>query len=177
MTNKFTALIAASLLSLSATQAKARAGADPAKDNLVDVENHAHLIAVEADTLWMISRDSHPLSTATLGDLETVRERINHVGKELRALDGQRSALLPWEQRTLDQVIPLFADAARAETQAIEYCNENRMHPVGPEFRAYVERLKADADRAAKLISEHVRLENAKNTESKMDQLLHEAGN
>jgi len=177
MNKTFTTILTASALTLSLAQAGSRPASEQARETFRDVEQNAHDIAVQADNLEMITRDSNRLAEGPMAGLDIVREKINNTGKELRVIDSERDSLPAWEQRTLDQVVPLLADAARNETQAIDYFNANRNHPATAEFRAYIEKIHEDGDKAAKVVSDHLKLAKAKDTESKIGQTLNEPAN
>lgn len=179
MTDKWIAILAAAcLMSLNTAEAKARlAAGTQSRETLREIEDNARRIANDAETIDALTRDEHPLSQGTLPYLESMRERINRAGRQLRALDAGRASLLPWEQRTLDQVVPLLADAARAETQAIEYWNANRIRPMGAEFRDSLTRLESDTARAARIISDHFKLAAAQASEERMSEVLNAVKN
>jgi hypothetical protein len=171
----FTTILTASALTLSL--AASRPASEQARETFRDVEQKAHDIAVQADNLEMITRDSTRLAEGPMAGLDMVREKINSAGKELQLIDSERDSLPAWEQRTLDQVVPLLADAARNESQAIQYFNANRNHPATAEFRAYIDKIHADGEKSAKLLNEHLKLAKAKETETRIGQLLSEPAN
>lgn len=177
MNKTFTTILTASALTLSLAQAASRPVTEQARESFRGVEQTARDIALQAENLEMITRDAQRLAEGQMAGLDLVRDKINHAGKELRAIDSERSALPGWEQRTLDEVAPLLADAARNETEAIRYFNDNRNRPAGPEFRGYVEQIHADSEKAAKLVNEHLRLASVKATEHQLGQLLNEPAN
>lgn len=143
-----------------------------------DVERTARAIEVETGQLETIARGSARLEASPGQALLTVREQINNAGKELRTLDSDRASLPSFEQRSLDQIEPLVADAARNETLAIEAYNSRTLAwPLSSEFQSHVEHVRADGDRIAKILSERLKLAKAKQTERKLEQILGEPGN
>ena len=84
MNKTFTTILTASALTLSLAQAGSRPASEQARETFRDVEQNAHDIAVQADNLEMITRDSNRLAEGPMAGLDIVREKINNTGKELR---------------------------------------------------------------------------------------------
>ena len=171
MKRTFVTILAASAMTLGVGQAKTHDMPGQARNDFRNIEDLAAHAAVSADELNAPSHNGRP-SDVDLVDLNVIKGDINDAGKELRKLDQERGALLPWQEHLLDRVNALMADAARNATQALRYYNENPLRPIGSEYRGYLEQVHTDTTQAATLVRESLQLDKARATEQKIEQRL-----
>ncbi len=173
MKRTFATIFAASAMTLCPARAKTHDITDQARNHLRDIEFTARDIAIRAENLDSPTSDWHPSAVYQV-ELEVIKEQINRAGRELHVLDTQRAALLPWEERAMEQANALMADAARNESRALRFYNENGRRPLTSEFRGYLAKVESDTSQAAKLLREHLELDQAKATEQKIERILGE---
>ncbi len=80
--------------------------------------------------------------------LNLAREHINEIGKRLGRLQAIRSEVAPWQQRAIEEIVPVAADLAAHTEAAIQHLNENRNRLLAPE---YTDHLSSIAERSAEL--------------------------
>jgi chromosome segregation ATPase len=80
--------------------------------------------------------------------ISRVREHINSIGDRLDRLQAIKSELAPWQQRAIEQIVPVAANVAAHTEAAIQHLNQNRAYLFAP---VYAEHLTAIADRSSEL--------------------------
>ena len=111
---------------------------------------------------------------AHLEGLQILRTDINKIGDELRALEAERSSLAPWEAKALDEVSPLLHDAAVNADQAIQTYSSERGHLFASSYMEDTEKISRDANKAATLLRNSLKLARTREKESKLEQSLGE---
>lgn len=107
-----------------------------ASDALRDVKSLSGKLAKDASTLESFKRQT------TLGwqthayQLTQVREHINAIGKRLDRLQAIQSMTAPWQQRAIEEIVPVAADIAAHAESAIQHLNENHRSLHAPVYAA-----------------------------------------
>jgi hypothetical protein len=130
---------------------------DPAAQSLKDL--HANAAAAEDEAMHLrtlsltpeISADSHMVA------LMALKQQVNAMGREIDALNAERSALARWEVRAVDHVRSLLKSAASDTDNAIAFFNDNRDRLWLPAYRADVEGIESDAARIAEILKADLR--------------------
>jgi chromosome segregation ATPase len=80
--------------------------------------------------------------------LNLARERINKIGERLDRLQAIKSEVATWQQRAIEQIVPVAASVAAHTEAAIQHLNENRTYLFAP---VYGDHLTSIADSSAEL--------------------------
>jgi hypothetical protein len=125
-----------------------------------------------AEAAYKLSDDaSRQRSPAAQFDgLQLLRNETNKIGNELQTLQAERSSLSPWELKALDEVTPLFHDAAVNADQSIQLYNSDRGHLFATAYVGDTMKTSQDASRAATLLHDYVKLAKTRERESKLEQ-------
>ena len=129
-----------------------------------------------ADTAYQLNDDAFRQRdpAAHLAGLQALRTDINQIGSELRVLEAERSSLAPWEGQVLDEVLPLFHDAAVNTDQAIQTFNSDRIHLYSTSYMEDTQQITKDANKAAALLHDYLKLAKTRGRESKIEERLGE---
>jgi len=112
---------------------------------------------------------------AHLEGLQLLKTEINKTGNELRTLEAERSSLAPWEGEALDEVLPLFHDAAMSAEQAIQTYNSDRIHLFSTSYMEDTQRIITDASKAGALLQDYLKLSKTREREMKIEERLGES--
>lgn len=171
MTTKRTLSIASATLitvGLSLGQAGARmhhTSTDEARKTLREIEVLAVDVEDQADQLGHISQDQNLSAYSHLTRLNAMKDEVNQMGRELAVLEAERDALPSWEQKAIDDTLPMLKDAAENTGSAIEYFNESRTHLWTPDFRGYANRVYEDSRQIAKSLKSDLRYDKVRDQE------------
>ncbi len=119
-----------------------------ASDLLKQVKSLSGKLKSDAGTLesykWQtqLSWQSHAYQ------LPKAREHINAIGKRLDRLQVIKSVTAPWQQRAIDEIVPVAANVAAHTESAIRHLNENRTYLYAP---VYGEHLTSISERSNEL--------------------------
>lgn len=159
-------------LTPGAASAKANTTAARAEVTLEEIGTRSADVAAIMDELsgesaQQLSRDSHAAG------LDSVKEMINKIGRDLQTLDAERDSLAPWEVNALSQVLPLMRDAADHVSNAIKMLSSEPGHLWGTSYSSDLSSARDDARKAEALIRDYVKLQG---TQAKELRLEHELG-
>lgn len=90
------------------------------------VHAHALEVGLRAEMLESLARSPQISWQTHASELNQARDRVNEMGKLLHWLRTNRPRALPWQQRAMDQVRPMFNILADRTEKAIRLFNENR---------------------------------------------------
>lgn len=91
------------------------------------------------------------------GELERIRAKVNDMGRDLCRLESIRSAVAPWQQKTIDQVdfdLKLLADNTQ---DAITFGNTHRRSLWVPGFGRTVDNMYTEARGLAQCVGNAVK--------------------
>jgi septal ring factor EnvC (AmiA/AmiB activator) len=169
-------------LSLSPAQAAVNSGGSPAvagrvtetqaKESLKEVEQAAATAADEADQLRQIIYSVTSSPETHSAQLEALKDEINQMGREISDLEAERESLTPWEQRAIDQTLPLLHDAAANTENAIEYFNNNKTHLWTEAYRGYADHVWQDSDQIAKSLKNYLKYAKVHDQERHLQESL-----
>lgn len=159
---KHTFLKTASALVLTFSVALAGTGSTTevgeAQRTLQSLKQSAFNVQVASDKLHtfatnrLVSNDTR----ATL--LDTIQTRINQMGRDMASLQADRNHLNAWEQKALDQALPLLRDAANNTQQVIGYFNDRQDAVWVGEYRDSAARISRDTGKIATAIGDALKL-------------------
>lgn len=81
--------------------------------------------------------------------LDRVKSHINAVGERTAELQQIRYAVLPWQERAINEVTSHAAQVAASTQAALVYLNENKGRHFSPEYRDHLTAI-ADSSEAMK---------------------------
>jgi hypothetical protein len=127
---------------------------EEASSLLLQVRMLSAQLAVDADTLKLLSKPNN-LHWRTHGEeLSRIRGHVNAIGRNLDRLHDIQGVIAPWQQTALERIRPHAAALAGHIEEAIAYYTDQQGNFWAP---AYVDNLAAAADRAEE-IRDHARV-------------------
>ncbi len=156
LTAAFAALVAFAP-QIAAKTIGSAAVAQKARETLKDLRLSASTAAGLAERLQMLAENPEVSSDTHYTSLMDLRHDVNTMGKEVAALEAQRSALEPWEQDAVDKVVPLLKETAQNTQSAILYFNANRAHLWTAAHKDYNENVERDSNEIAKTLETYLK--------------------
>lgn len=171
----FWAAVSAALLALPLVEAHAGnpASAKEGRQTLDDLHGLAIQVENDADQLRSIARNPQldvALHAEKLGEL---KEEINRMGRDMKALSAEESALPPWEREAIDRTLPLLKDSASNAERAIAYLNANQTHAwAGTQYRDYAERIYDDSRSMARTLGDYLKMARLRREERQLNETM-----
>lgn len=160
-------LTLAAVVALPSLQAATRpANEENEKQVLQDLRSRALAVRDDAETLRTYIEAARFPANSHARVLQTLREDVNRMAKDLVALDSERNSLPAWEKHAFQAILPLSEDTASNARQAIDYFNANKAHLWGPEDLSFATRISADARRIANTAGDYLKYEKLRNEEA-----------
>jgi small-conductance mechanosensitive channel len=100
--------------------------------------------------------------------LAQLRAEVNQVGRELGVLEAERGSLPQWEAAAVDQVMPAMDAVAMESTEAIHTFDADRAKLYASNYAIETDEISKDADRAATLLHNDIKLAKVKGTETRL---------
>jgi len=119
-----------------------------ANDLLKEIKSLSGKLKNDATTLASYKRQTQLHWQTHAHQLNLAREQINKIGERLDRLQAIKSEVAPWQQRAIEQIVPIAANVAAHTEAAIQHLNENRTYLFAP---VYANHLTSIADRSAEL--------------------------
>ena len=119
-----------------------------ASDLLKEIKSLSGKLRTDASTLESYKRQPRLSWQTHAGQLTKAREHINAIGERLDRLQAIQSVTAPWQQRAIDEIVPVAADVAAHTQSAIEHLNENRTYLYAP---VYAEHLTSISEQSNEL--------------------------
>ena len=88
--------------------------------------------------------------------LESVKTHVNRLGQIISKLESERDQASPWQQQTIDRVLPMLREIAANTTNAIEHLNQNQIRPVSGDYPTWLRANAETAHEMAQLISDTI---------------------
>lgn len=171
MTRTLLSLATVMLSTVSFSQARSVDGRtlviQGARATLSNIEATAASVARQADEL------SQPGATARVGwqvqamSLNRMRDDLNYIGRNLRALEAEQGTLATWEQRALVETAPILKDAANHLAAAIHQLNQNQLAPWHTDISSLTAQVERDSQRVEKTIHAFLKLDKTRRVEER----------
>ena len=139
---------------------------------LKEIRSSAHQLSRDADTLESYSRtrvgwESHA------GQLTLAKEHVNAIGKRITRLLEIKHVVAPWQQQTIDSILPIAVNLAARTQAAIEHLNENQNYLWADVYVDHLAAIFHHADQMRELVDLHLELAG---TQDKLEQLQKKLG-
>jgi hypothetical protein len=158
---KHTFLMTASALVLTLT-ASAGTGSTTefgeAQRTLQTLKDSANNVQAASEKLHTFAGNSIVSNATRASVLDTIQIGINQMGRDMASLQAERKNLNAWEQKALDQALPLLKDAASSTDHVIGYFNDRHDSVWAGEYRDSAARISRDTEKIATTIGEALRL-------------------
>jgi hypothetical protein len=129
-----------------------------------------------------LDRDADEMQTLVRSDfdwrthadyLERVKEHINRLGAITQKLEAERDKASPWQQETIDRVVPLLRELATNTTNAINHLNQNQIRPVSGDYPTWLHENANTAHELATIISDTIEYGRARTRLQQLEEQLH----
>ena len=168
MTKAKFSMASALLIAISVPLAQASPKKDPGA-TLQDLEQSAFDAARQADSLsvaYDLSWETHS------GYLNSLRDDINRMGRDLRSLDDRFDSLVPWQKQAVNKVEPMLKDAAANTGHAIDFLNEHRYELWSGDYHGYITSLFDESRQIADTLKDYLKYAKAHNQEQQLKETL-----
>lgn len=136
-----------------------------AQATLQEIDGQIAMIGETAS--WMSMHSREPDDTTVQGaDLNDLGEEINQVGRELKTLNSERELLPAWQTEAIDAILPSMHEVAEKSTDAINLFNKSHVQLFASNYPTETGQIATDAENAATLLSNDLKLEKARAKEA-----------
>jgi len=169
-TNGFitTALLVTLSISMAQGGVKTRDAAANGKEGLSEIQAMATAAVTDADELKTFIGDTRFSPESHLHRLMALKDEVNKMGREIRALEAERDSLPSWEQQAIDKILPLAQETAANTQDAIHFFNGNRDHLWAPEYRNDADHMLQDSEKIAKMLKDYLKYDRTKHKEEQL---------
>jgi len=94
--------------------------------------------------------------------LNTVKDDVNRVGERLDSLQNTRSFAAPWQQESIDAIVPVALRVADRTTAAIEHLNSNRQYLWAPHYIDHLHTISTLSNHGRGLVDTHLDIVEAR---------------
>jgi DNA repair exonuclease SbcCD ATPase subunit len=122
---------------------------------LEDIKTQAADLQKDSDTLESFTRNSVSWESHA-EELESIKERINAIGKTIKQLENLRGSASPWQQEAIDRILPVARKLASNTQAAINHLNKNPKMLQDPQYQEYLKSNAEAAQRLSALVSDFV---------------------
>ncbi|HEY4045275.1 MAG TPA: hypothetical protein VGM27_00290 [Acidobacteriaceae bacterium] len=131
-----------------------------------------------------LDRDADEMETFVRSDLdwrthaeylEQVKEHINRLAGIIQKLQAERDKASPWQQQTIDRVIPLLRELATNTTNAINHLNQNQIRPVSGNYPTWLHENAETAHELVTMISNTIEYGRTRNRLQKLEEDLNKS--
>jgi len=88
--------------------------------------------------------------------LESVKTHVNRLASLIDKLQAEREDASPWQQQTIDRVVPMLREIAANTSNAINHLNENHVRPVSGDYPTWLRANAETSHELAELISDTI---------------------
>lgn len=141
---------------------------DEASGLLSEIRDLAGKLNRDADALATLSRNEQVSWQSHAGYLNSVREHINRMGERLERLQAIRHVTSPWQQQSIDRIVPVAAELASRTEAAINHLNENQNYLFAESYRQHLDVISDHAAELSETVREFV---DFGQTQQKMERL------
>ncbi|MCC6392992.1 MAG: hypothetical protein IT167_20505 [Bryobacterales bacterium] len=146
--------------------------ADEAKQKLEHIQASAAFLQEEAGELIEAVQDPTMDAAGHQLILNTLKERVNEMGREIGILNAERKALPRWERNAIVRTIPLLKDTAAQTTHALDWFNRNKADLWASAYDGYAYRLRDDSARMTQVLGDYLKLAKLHQEEHHVDKAL-----
>ncbi|MCC6367729.1 MAG: hypothetical protein IT165_29755 [Bryobacterales bacterium] len=146
--------------------------ADETTQRLEHLQASAAFVQEEAGELIEAVQDPTMDAAGHQLILNTLKERINEMGREAGILNEERKDLPRWERNAIVRTIPLLKDAAAETTHALDWFNANKADLWAPAYEGYAYRLRDDSTRMTQVLGDYLKLAKLHQEEHQVDNAL-----
>lgn len=125
-------------------------------------------VRAEASRLLALTRSTLNDPESYASQMEMIKGNFNVLNRELQSLQKDRASLAPWEQKTLDEVVPLLKETSEATTKAIDYYNQHRNDLISPTYRAEADQIYTHAVQADQKLGESLKLAKLRHEQARV---------
>jgi hypothetical protein len=166
-----TGLILASTLLIERAAAIQNAENSEVQDLLYQAREEAVGLDRDADQMETLVRSDLDWQTHA-AYLESVKAHINRLATIVEKLQAERDKASPWQQQTIDRVIPLLHELATNTTNAINHLNKNQARPVSGDYPTWLHENAETAHGLATIISDTIEYGRARSRLQKLAEQL-----
>ncbi len=105
-----------------------------ASNLLKEIKSLSTRLDTDAATLESFNRNRGLHWQTHADQLALAREHINEIGDRLERLQTIQSEVAPWQQRAIEEIVPVAANVAAHTESAIQHLNENRTYLFAPVY-------------------------------------------
>jgi hypothetical protein len=160
------------LIAVSLPVARAASRENQAKEILKELQLSAATVAGQTDELSLSIRDGNWSPETQAYRLETVKEEVNQMGREMSKLEQERGTLRLWEQQAIDRSLPLLQEIAANTESAITYFNANKSHLWAETYRGYVEDVRQDSEQISKTVKGYLKYAKLEDQKQRLQENL-----
>ncbi len=142
--------------------------ATEASDLLKQIKSLTANLSTEANTLDSYKLQPRLSWRSHANELNKAREHINQIGERLDRLQAIKSVAEPWQQRAIEDIMPVAANLAAHTQSAIQHLNENRTYLYAP---VYADHLTSISERSAELKASVAAFLEFGDTSDKLDRM------
>jgi DNA repair exonuclease SbcCD ATPase subunit len=139
-----------------------------ASDLLKQIKTLSANLSTDANTLESYKLQPRLSWRSHANELSKAREHINGIGERLDRLQAIKSVAAPWQQRAIDDIVPVAANLAAHTQSAIQHLKENRTHLYAP---VYADHLTSISERSAELKASVAAFLEFGDTSNKLDRM------
>ena len=126
---------------------------------LRQIQSRAYELNVQADALQSYTRGERIGWQTHAVRLNSVREHINAIGRDLQYLQSVQADSAEWQKVAIERMVPIAASVADRTEAAIRLLNDNRKHLSLAEYKSHVQALSEDAELLKQSIDPFVELD------------------
>lgn len=141
---------------------------DEASGLLSEIRDLATKLNRDADTIASLSRRNQVTWRTHAGYLDSVRDHVNGMGERLERLQAIKHVTSPWQQQSIDRMVPVAVELASRTEAAINHLNENQRHLFAESYRQHLDVI---AEHAAELSETARNFVDFGQTQRKMERL------
>jgi len=172
-TTVLAALVASSFsLAQAAPKSKDNPGAQ-GRETLQQVDELSASMVFTADRLAMRAKETEQ-GDIQLNGLNDLKEEVNGIGRDLRALEAKEGTLPDWERSALDEVLPLMNEIAAKTEAVLQSFHQNRSHMWATAFPAESAKIYEDAAKVKEIVDGHLKLAGLHEREQRVGAALGE---
>lgn len=171
-----TVMVALVTCCFSLAQAAPKSKDDPGAQGRVtlqEVDTLSASMVFTADRLAMGAKDTEQ-GDAQRDGLSDLKEEVNGIGRDLRALEANEGTLPDWERSALDEVLPLMNEIAAKTEAALQTFHQNRSHMWATAFPAETARIYEEATKVKEIVDGHLKLASLHEREQRIEAALGE---
>ncbi|MDQ2776630.1 MAG: hypothetical protein M3Y57_17185 [Acidobacteriota bacterium] len=148
LTSIASASAAVSFKNSTATEWQAGNFETEASDLFKQIKSLSGNLRTDASTLESYKLQNRMSWRSHADQLSKAREHINGIGERLDRLQAIKSVTAPWQQRAIEDIVPVAFNLAAHTESAIQHLNENRGYLYAP---VYADHLTSISERSAEL--------------------------